>query len=200
MGRGQACLWTFNSSESMLPKSRGRMVKHAHSFSRPGPAVQPQLILIGGKVQRGEEDIAVKGFSKDCGCCVVIYSDYLYMHLNVAVQSGLVMLKSLLICKLKLNVTHARWRLQIQNDVSFFRAMCAPSDFTVKYLLVLFCLFGQMRTTPSKLSLQILNDLKDFLYTCMDMLIRVRACITPNLLKASRVNPRTSGSGQSEKC
>lgn len=33
MGRGRACLSTFNSFEGMLPKRSGRMVNHVHSFS-----------------------------------------------------------------------------------------------------------------------------------------------------------------------
>lgn len=91
MGRGRACFGTFNSSEWMLPKSRGRMVKRAHSFSS---VARQQLILIGGKVQRGDgEDActAVEDFRRDLFLCIPMW----------AVQLSLVTLRGLLICKLK---------------------------------------------------------------------------------------------------
>lgn len=97
----------------------------SHSFSRPRSAVRQQLILIGGNVQRGKEDI-VSTCSRS-----VVYFNYFLINLNVAVQLHHVTLRRFWICRLKQNVTRAgRWP-PAQNNKTFLLLCCAASVFQV---------------------------------------------------------------------
>lgn len=124
-GEGELASGLSTTLSGICQRAEEEWSNTSHSFSLPRSAVWQQLILIGGNVQRGKEDI-VSTCSRS-----VVYFNYFLINLSVAVQLHHVMLRRFWICRLKQNVTRAGRRPPAQNNNTFVLLCCAAGVFQV---------------------------------------------------------------------